>query len=95
VSDYQRIESAQLDGYSVSGSSPPDSDGNMERLMTARQVAYYLQATPRRIMEWWKTGQLKGFWLNPSGRRDLRFRLSDVEAFLEARSFPVYRLAAG
>jgi hypothetical protein len=94
VSDYQRIESAQLDGYAVSGTSPPVG-GQPEPLMTARQVADYLQTTPRRIMEWWKTGQLRGFWLNPSGRRDLRFRLSDVEAFLEARSFPVYQLAAG
>lgn len=65
----------------------------LEPLMTARQVAAYLQTTPRRVVDLWKSDQLKGFWLNPSGRRDLRFRPSDVESFLEARSRPIPRLA--
>lgn len=57
-------------------------------LLTTREVADYLQITPRRVGNLWKSGELKGFWLNPSGRRDLRFRLSDVEAFLETRQLP-------
>lgn len=59
-----------------------------EPLMTARQVATYLQTSPRRVVDLWKAGHLNGFWLNPSGRRDARFRPSDVEAFLAARQNP-------
>jgi hypothetical protein len=67
---------------------PSPEIASPEPLMTARQVAVYLQTSPRRVVDLWKAGQLVGFWLNPSGRRDLRFRRTDVDWFLDERRCP-------
>jgi hypothetical protein len=84
----QQSSDGHLDAYSTTGSSPPATtlpSSRPEPLLTARQVAEYLQVSPRRVVDLWKAGHLRGFWLSPSGRRDLRFRWDDVVSFLADR----------
>jgi excisionase family DNA binding protein len=52
-----------------------------EPLLTARQVADLLGFAPATIVDWYEAGKLPGFKLG--GR--LRFRPSEVEAWIEAR----------
>jgi excisionase family DNA binding protein len=52
-----------------------------EPLLTARQVAELLGFAPGTIVDWYEAGKLPGFKLG--GR--LRFRPSEVEAWLEAK----------
>ena len=78
---------SEIRSFSIPRPPREGSDASLP-LLTTREVADYLQITPRRVGNLWKSGELKGFWLNPSGRRDLRFRHSDVEAFLETRQLP-------
>jgi len=52
-----------------------------EPLLTARQVAELLGFAPGTIVDWYEAGKLPGFKLG--GR--LRFRPSEVEAWLEER----------
>ena len=58
----------------------------MTRLLTAREVAEDLGVSSRTVLSWAKANQLPGFRL-PSGA--LRFRESDLDAWLEARSLGV------
>jgi excisionase family DNA binding protein len=50
-----------------------------EPLLSARQVAELLGFSPATIVDWFEAGKLPGFRIG--GR--LRFRLSEVEAWLE------------
>lgn len=52
-----------------------------ERLLTARQLADLLGFQPGTILDWFERGELPGFRIG--GR--LRFRASEVEAWLEQR----------
>jgi len=52
-----------------------------EPLLTARQVAELLGFAPATIVDWFEAGKLPGFKIG--GR--LRFRLSEVEAWLETQ----------
>lgn len=53
----------------------------IEPLLTARQLADLLGFSPATVQDWCERGELPGFRIG--GR--LRFRLSEVERFLEAR----------
>jgi excisionase family DNA binding protein len=52
-----------------------------ERLLTTRAVADYLSLSPETVLRRYRTGELVGIRL---ASNVLRFRESDVEAFLEA-----------
>jgi excisionase family DNA binding protein len=52
-----------------------------EPLLTARQVAELLGFAPATVVDWYEAGKLPGFKIG--GR--LRFRPSEVEAWLEAK----------
>ena len=52
-----------------------------EPLLTARQVADLLGFAPGTIVDWYEAGKLPGFKIG--GR--LRFRTSEVEAWLEEK----------
>jgi excisionase family DNA binding protein len=51
-----------------------------EGLLTARELAEYLRLSPATVLDWFEAGRLPGFKLNG---RAVRFRLSEVEAWLE------------
>ena len=51
-----------------------------ERLLTARELAEHLGFTAGTIVDWFEAGEIPGFKLG--GR--LRFRLSEVETWMEA-----------
>jgi excisionase family DNA binding protein len=53
-----------------------------DRLLTTRQVAEFLGLSPETVLRRYRAGELLGYRL---GSNVLRFRESDVEAFLEAR----------
>ena len=50
-----------------------------ERLLTSRELAELLGLAPATVLDWWEAGRLPGFKLGTA----VRFRLSDVEAWLE------------
>jgi excisionase family DNA binding protein len=54
-----------------------------ERLLTTRELAEFLGVIPETVLRWVRRGQLPAIKL-PSGA--IRFRESDVDAWLEARS---------
>lgn len=58
-----------------------------ERLLTARQLAEYLGFSAGTIVDWFERGEVPGFKVG--GR--LRFRVSEVEAWLNARRVPGIR----
>jgi PTS system nitrogen regulatory IIA component len=53
----------------------------IERLLTSREVGELLGFSPATIQDWAEKGALPAF--KPGGR--LRFRLSEVEAWLEGK----------
>jgi excisionase family DNA binding protein len=53
-----------------------------ERLVTASELAGYLGLSTATVLDWWEAGRLPGFKLNG---RAVRFRPSEVEAWLEAQ----------
>jgi excisionase family DNA binding protein len=61
-----------------------------ERLLTARELAALLGFTAGTIVDWTEAGKLPGFKVG--GR--LRFRLSEVEAWLEERRLASVRVEA-
>ncbi len=56
----------------------------VESLMTARQVAEFLQVSVCTIGRWSRKGALKFYRVG--GRGDMRYRLKDVLSFLEETS---------
>lgn len=54
-----------------------------DRLLTTRQVADYLGFSPETVLRRYRAGELAGIRL---GSNVLRFRESEVEAFLESCS---------
>jgi excisionase family DNA binding protein len=54
-----------------------------DRLLTTRQVAEWLGFSPETILRRYRAGELPGIRL---GSNVLRFRESEVEAWLESRS---------
>jgi excisionase family DNA binding protein len=55
-----------------------------ERLITARDVADLLGMTPGWVLDQWQAGRLPGYRYGGKGS-PVRFRLSEIEAWLEAR----------
>jgi excisionase family DNA binding protein len=55
---------------------------NAEPLATAREVAAILGVSPSTVLDWFEAGKLPGFKL---GGRAVRFRPSEIEAWLEAQ----------
>lgn len=54
----------------------------MERLLTARQLGDELGLSTDWILDEWQAGRLPGYRLTP---RMIRFRVSDVEAWLTSK----------
>jgi excisionase family DNA binding protein len=48
--------------------------------LTARELGELLGLSPATVLDWWEAGRLPGFKL---GGRAVRFRVSEVEAWLE------------
>jgi len=63
-----------------------------ERLLTTRQVADLLALSPEAVLRRWRAGELPGYRL---GTNVLRFRESEVEAWLEAQRVVGPRLPVG
>ncbi len=55
-----------------------------ERLLTSREVAEYLGYSTATIQDWFEAGKLPGLKPGGPGGR-LRFRLSEIEAWLESK----------
>lgn len=53
----------------------------IERLLTARELAELLGLSSSTVLDWFEAGRLPGFKLG----RVVRFRASEVEAWLEAQ----------
>ena len=51
-----------------------------DRLLTTRQVAEYVGLSPETVLRRYRAGELKGIRL---GSNVLRFRVSELEAWLE------------
>lgn len=58
----------------------------VERLLTARELAELLGVSAGTVLDWFEAGRLPGFKLNG---RAVRFRWSEIEAWLEAQRPPV------
>ena len=52
-----------------------------ERLLTARELAELIGFAPATVLDWFEAGRLPGFKIGSS----VRFRPSEVEAWLEAQ----------
>jgi excisionase family DNA binding protein len=57
-----------------------------ERLLTAREVGEMLDVSAETVLRWTRAGELRGYRLPGSVRGRLRYRLSEVEAWLERRA---------
>jgi excisionase family DNA binding protein len=53
-----------------------------ERLLTTREVAEYIGVSRETVLRRWRDGELPGYRIATNA---LRFRPSDVEAWLEAK----------
>jgi len=53
-----------------------------DRLLRAREVADLLGLSPATVLDWFESGRLPGFRLSS---RAVRFRESEVEAWVESR----------
>jgi excisionase family DNA binding protein len=56
------------------------------RLVTARQVADILDVSAETVLRWTRQGELRGYRLPGTARGRLRYRLDEIEAWLEARA---------
>jgi excisionase family DNA binding protein len=54
-----------------------------ERLLTARELADILGVKPATVLDWFEAGRLPGFRLGGRFGSPVRFRWSEVEAWLE------------
>jgi excisionase family DNA binding protein len=55
-----------------------------ERLLSARELADHLGVTPSWVLRHWQAGELPGYRLGMTSH-PVRFRLSEVEAWLATR----------
>jgi excisionase family DNA binding protein len=55
-------------------------------LLTARQVAELLGVSAETVLRWTRVGELRGYRLPGTARGRLRYRLDEVEAWLERRA---------
>lgn len=51
-------------------------DGELEKLLTLREVAEYLNVSVSTIRRWDNRGYIKGYRVGP--RKDRRYRLKDI-----------------
>ena len=65
---------------------PETHSGTRQQLLTKAQVALYVQCTPRCIDNWMRRGYLPYLKIG----RAVRFRITDLEAYLE-ENFRVIR----
>jgi excisionase family DNA binding protein len=54
-----------------------------ERLVTAREVADILDVSAETVLRWTRAGYLRGYRMPGTARGRLRYRLEEVEAWLE------------
>ncbi len=54
-----------------------------ERLLTARELAEVLGLSPDTVLDRWERGELPGFRLGARAGAPVRFRWSEVDAWLE------------
>jgi len=57
--------------------------GDPERLLRAREVAEMLGVSMDWVLDRWQEGALPGFKLGPSPQSPVRFRMSELDAWLE------------
>jgi excisionase family DNA binding protein len=55
-------------------------------LLTARQVAELLGVSAETVLRWTRAGELRGYRMPGTARGRLRYRLDEVEAWLERRA---------
>lgn len=58
-------------------------------LLTARELAAYLGMSAGWVLDEWEAGRLPGFKLGDGKAAPVRFRASEVEAWLEAKRTPI------
>jgi predicted DNA-binding transcriptional regulator AlpA len=63
----------------------PVADG----LLTARELAAHLGMSAGWVLDEWEAGRLPGFKLGDGRAAPVRFRLSEVEAWLEGKRTPM------
>jgi predicted DNA-binding transcriptional regulator AlpA len=56
-----------------------------EPTLTARQVADFLNVSPRWVLTQFENGDMPGFKLNDTPKGRVRFRMSQIEAWLAER----------
>jgi len=54
--------------------------------LTAKEAAAYLRVAHRTILEWARTGQVKGYTLSGTQRITWRFRHVDLDAMMQQPS---------
>ena len=80
----RRCAAAAVAGtWRLEGGSPDRSDVTPERLLTARELAGILGLKPATILDKFERGELPGFRLGGRVGAPVRFRWSEVEAWLE------------
>jgi excisionase family DNA binding protein len=78
----QNDERRLFTGAASSTSAADHNAGGGDRLLTAAELGDYLGLSASTVLDRWQAGDLPGFKL--WGRRGpVRFRASDIEAFLE------------
>lgn len=58
--------------------------GEGERLLKASDVAELLGVSMGTVLDWWQEGKLPGFRLGGSVGSPVRFRMSEIEAWLDS-----------
>jgi excisionase family DNA binding protein len=54
-----------------------------EKLLNAREAASILGVAPGTLLDWWESGRVPGFKLGDGTAAPVRFRASELEAWLE------------
>ncbi len=65
----------------VSGKGNTDS-GERERLLTAAEIAAYVNLSPATILDWWEQRRIPGYRLGGRKGGPVRFRASEIEEWL-------------
>jgi predicted DNA-binding transcriptional regulator AlpA len=56
-----------------------------DRLLTARELGAHLGLSAATVLDWFEADELPGFKLSEKRNGPVRFRLSEVEAWLDER----------
>lgn len=64
------------------GRRPPETS-TLTGLHTAAEIAAMLRLSPGTILDWWEAGRLPGYRLGARKSGPVRFKLDEIEAWLE------------